>query len=68
MFRWHSCGAIRLANGSIHRSRGKINKDLQRGDRNFELYQFGTDAAEGKIHRLELVFAAVGASVQTKGA
>jgi len=53
--------------GSIHRSRGKINKDLQRGDRNFDLYQFGTDAAEGKAHGLEFEFATVGAAAQAKG-
>lgn len=60
--------AILCASGSIHRSRGKINRDPHAGDRNFDLYQFGTDAAEGKIHGLELEFATVGASVQTKGA
>jgi len=67
---WRSITHVRIfcRSGSIHRSRGKINRDLHARDRNFDLYQFRTDAAEGKAHGLELEFAAVGASVQTKGA
>ena len=62
----HSCCAIACASGSIHRSRAEINRDLQARDRNFDLYQFGTNAAERKIHRLEFVFATVGRSMQAK--
>jgi hypothetical protein len=65
---WKSVAHIRILcrSGSIHRSRGKINKDLQRGDRNFDVYQIGTDAAEGKIHGLELVFATGDEAAQAK--
>jgi hypothetical protein len=62
----HSCCAILCAFGSIHRSRDKINRDLQAGHRNLDLYQFGTDAAEGKAHGLELEFATVGQAAQAK--
>jgi len=33
---------------SIHRSGEEINRDLQRGDGNPDLYQIGTEADEGK--------------------
>src|SRR5260370_35495544 len=34
--------------GSIHRIGKRINRKAQAGDGNFDLYQFGTDGAEGK--------------------
>jgi len=62
----HSCCAIVCASGSIHRSRDKINRDLHARDRNFDLYQIGTDTPKSKAYGLELEFATVCAAMQAK--
>lgn len=64
----HSCCAIVCASGSIHRIGKEIKGKVATHNRNVDLYQFGTDAAEGKIHGLEIIFATEGEAAQAKSA
>src|SRR6266702_2999114 len=51
---------------SIHRIGKRINRKAQAGDGNFDLYQFGTDAAEGKAEEFGGKFAAKSVTAEVK--
>ncbi len=52
--------------GSIHRIGKRINRKAQAGDGNFDLYQFGTDAAEGEAEEFGGKFAAEGVATEAE--
>src|SRR2546427_482479 len=59
--------AIRSAIGSIHRIGKEIKGKLDARDRNLDLYQFGTDAAERECEEVEGEFAAQSVAAKTEG-
>jgi len=52
--------------GSIHRIGERINRKVKAGDRNLELYQIGTDAAEGEGEEFGGEFAAEGVTAKAE--
>src|SRR5713101_1061724 len=58
--------AICSAIGSIHRIGKEIKGKLGAGERNFDLYQFGTDAANRESEEVEGEFAAKGVAAKAK--
>src|SRR5260370_37093692 len=59
--------AIRSAIGSIHRIAKEIKGKMDARDRNLDLYQFGTDAAERDCEEIEGEFAAESWAAETEG-
>src|SRR5438445_31761 len=59
--------AIRSAIGSIHRIGKEIKGKVGAGERNLDLYQFGTDAAKREADRFEGEFAAQSVAAETEG-
>ena len=60
------CWGRKRALGSIHRVGKRIKRKLDARNRKFDLYQIGTDAADGEIEPFEGEFAAYGVTPEAK--
>ncbi len=64
----HTSGAVCVATRSIHGSRWRIKIKVEANSRNLDLYQIGTEAAEGERDGFGSEFAAIGVAAQAQGA
>ncbi len=64
----HARGAMCVATRSIHGSRWRIKIKVKANGRKLNLYQIGTEAAEGEIDGLDVKFAAVSVAAEAESA